>query len=332
MIEAFSSTSVLSEPFFEVPYTVPILINKAFGQCIKTYTERGQAGLLSPLQIRYDQCFENPLIHPGHFNCMISHSRKKGIYRNFYNFRDNAPDTSFSFKVLPNYYEDDQRLTKTFLKFTGTGEPQDIWGFSDGTDDYIKVGRSFARLIRDSSLFYTYARSSEYNEDIASSAVLGGIFFGVIGAAIFGGMTAASTGSKYIIKTKLDLFFGKLIPFDAPDHTRIASTVILYYSKHSAPEVTLCVLVDGAEQCILTPDTFLEIDFSCHYARSYITLTASNGAQSIQNIPLELNKTSVYLVKLRKDRTFQVNMLHDQMKSDMLEKKTEEKTKCSVDL
>ena len=158
------------------------------------------------------------------------------------------------------------------------------------------------------------------------------MFFGVVGAALFGGLTAATTNSKYIIKTKVDPYYGKLVPFEKGDYTRIASTVVFYYSKLSVPGVTLSVLVDGSEKCILTPDTYLKMDFSCQYPEANITLIASNGAQSVQVIPLELNKTTIYLVKLFKDRTYSFNKLFDQMKTDYLKKKTSENTKCSVNL
>ena len=330
--EEFTAMATPAKFYFEAGQTIPFLVTEAFDQCFAKYSERLQKGLIVPLPVSEQQVNENPLVQPGHYRCLIQKERKKGIYLSFYDFRENLVDTSFHFTIHPNYNNDNPELTQTYLKYKGESPPKDIWGFSDGEGDFIKVGRSFCRLTSDSNIFFTYTRSSEYAQDITSSAVFGGLFFGVVGAALFGGLTAISTNSKYIIKTKVDPFIGKLVPFESSDYTRIASTVVFYYSKLSLPDVTLSVLVDGREKCILTPDTFLKMDFSCHYPEANITLAASNGVTSVQVIPLELNKTAVYLVKLLKDRTFLFNKLHGELKTDYLSKKKSGITKCSVNL
>jgi len=330
--EEFTAMAAPSKFYFEADQTIPFLVTEAFDQCFLKYTERLQKGLIVPLMVNDQQVKENSLVQPGHYRCSIHKERKKGIYLSYNDFRDNLVDTNFHFTIHPNYNHDNPELTQTYLKYKGESPPKDIWGFSDGDGDFIKVGRSFCRLTPDSNIFYTYTRSSEYAQDITTSAVFGGLFFGVVGAALFGGLTAATTNSKYIIKTRVDPFYGKLVPFESDDYTRIASTVVFYYSKKSVPDVTLCVLVDGREKCILTPDTYLEMDFSCHYPEANITLVASNGVRSVQVIPLELNKTTVYLVKLLKDRTFLFNKLHGELKTDYLSKKKSGITKCSVNL
>jgi hypothetical protein len=331
-IEEFTAMATPSKFYFDAGQTIPFLVKEAFDQCFSIYMERLQKGLMVPLMVNAWQMKENPLVQPGHYRCSTDKERKKGIYLSFYDFRDNIVDTSFQFTIHHNYNNENPELTQTYLKYKGESPPKDIWGFSDGDGDFVKVGRSFCRLTLDSNIFYSYTRSAEYAQDIATSAVFGGLFFGVVGAAMFGGLTAATTNSKYIIKTKVDLFNGKLLPFEAGDYTRISSTVVFYYSKLSAPDVTLSVLVDGREVCILTPDTYLEMDFSCHYPEANITLVASNGARSAQIIPLDFNKTTIYLVKLFKDRTFLFNKLFDQMKTDYLKKKKSGITKCSVNL
>jgi len=330
--EEFTAMATSAKFYYEADLTIPSLVTEAFDQCFSKYSERLQKGLIVQLQVNEQQVSENPLVQPDHYRCSIQKERKKGIYLSFYDFRDNLVDTSFHFTIHHNYNEENPNLTQTHLKYKGESPPNDVWGFSDGESDFIKVGRSFCRLTLDSNIFYTYTHSSEYASDITSSAVLGGLFFGVIGAAVFGGLTAATTDSKYIIKTKVDPYYGKLVPFETGDYTRIASTVVFYYSKLSVPDVTLSVLVDGREKCILTPDTYLKMDFSCHYPEANITLIASNGVRSVQVIPLELNKTTFYLVKLYKDRTFLFNKLHDQMKTDYLNKKKAGNTKCSLNL
>jgi hypothetical protein len=330
--EEFTAQTTATKFYFDAEQTIPFLVKEAFDQCFSRYSERLQKGLIVPLLVNEQQINENPLVQPGHYQCSIHKERKKGIYLSFYDFRDNLVDTNFHFTIHHNYNNDNPDLTRTHLKYKGGSPPETIWGFSDGDGDFIKVGSSFCRLTLDSNIFYTYTRSSEYAQDITSSAIFGGLFFGVVGAALLGGLTAATTNSKYIIKTKVDPYYGKLVPFETGDYTRIASAVVLYYSKLSVPDVTLSVWVDGREKCILTPDTYLKMDFSCHYSEAIITLVASNGARSVQVIPLELNKTKVYLVKLFNDRTFMFNKLHDQMKTDYLNKKKPENTKCSVNL
>jgi hypothetical protein len=330
--EDFTAGVTPTKLFYEADLTLPSLIVEAFDQCFTQYAERLKKGWIVPLRVNQQQAKENPLIMPGHNECTIHKERIKGIYLSFYDFRDGLVDTTFHFTIHHNYNNDNPDLTTTWLKYKGKSPPNDIWGFSDGDGDFIKVGRSFCRLTLDSNIFHAHTRSAEYAEDITSSAVFGGILFGVVGAAVFGGLTAATADSKYLIKTKVDFFYGKLVPFETGNYTKISSTLIFYYSKLSEKGVTVSVYVDDQLQCVMPPHSFLTLDLSCRHPQAKIRLVASNGATSEEEIPLKLTKTKVYLVKVKDEKNLLFNQLHDQMKRDMLHERETAKTRFVVDL
>ncbi len=332
LIEDLTSAVTISVEQQFYPRGLGKIIVNGFDSSFSQYDKRSRLGLLVPTIITSEQLKENPVYKPGYYRCFSGKKNRKGVYRTFFDFRDNLPDTSLEFKVFHDYNKNHPKLSKAYLKFTKDSKPGKVWGFYEGDSVYINGGRSYSLLTYEGDQFITYHRSSEYSRDVASAAIFGGIFGGLLGASLLGGLAAVSSDPDLIVKFRLDLFDGKLLLNDAPDYTMISSKVVFFLSKKSDPHATLSVFVDGQPQCEMKPGNYFTLDLSCHYSAANIKLVSSTGGESSRKIPLKLFKTEVYLLKVKKNNVVLSNRLNNQMKTDLLKSRTKENTVCHAEL
>jgi hypothetical protein len=332
LTEDFTSAVTVSEVQHFHPKNLGQLMVNAFDSGFSQYLKRLKLGLLVPVMITPEQLRENPLSQPGYYKCFTAKKPRKGLYRTFFDFRDNLPDTSFDFKILHDYNKNHPKLSRAYLKFSEGSKPGKFWGFCEGDSVYFNGGRSFSLLTHEGDQYTTYNRSSDYSRDVASAAIIGGIFGGFLGASLFGGIAAVSSDPDLMVKFRLDLFDGKLLPCDARDYTMVSSTIIFFLSKVSDPGATLSVFVDGQLRCEMKPGNYFTLDISCHYSIANIKLVSSTGGEVTEQLEANLLKTEVYLLKVKKDHTIFTGRLFDQMKTDMLKERTKENTVCRAEL
>ena len=332
MQEDFTTSVSLQEERKHIPASLPGIIARAFDEAFSQYISGKAAGLTLRAPCTREHLDENPFQKPGYFRCFAGKNPRKGLYRTWFDFRDNLPDTTTGFKAIHYYNQDNPRLSKAFLKFPKGVEPVEVWGFCEGDSVYVFGGRSFSLLEREGDLFITWSRSSEYTRDVVSAAIFGWFFAGLAGASLTGGIAALSSDPDQAEKLKLDLFNGKLLPVNATDYTMISSRVVFFLSKVSDPGATLDVYVDGQKHCGLNPGTYLTLDLSCHHTLAAVKLVSSAGGEKMLNIPLQLFKTEVYLLKANRNHLVSADHLHDQMKKDILWSRTREKTPCRAEI
>ncbi|MEI6900540.1 MAG: hypothetical protein WCL00_11735, partial [Bacteroidota bacterium] len=183
-LEDFTANVSRSKLLYEVEVTVPSLIREGIETCFKQYLDRKTKGLLFPLEVSQNELSRNPLNHPESAKCYTNTRKRKGIYHTYYDFRENNPDTSYHFTVIHDYNTEDLRLVKSYLKFKGKSTEKGIWGFCDGDGDFIQNRNSYCRVLSDSTGFFAFTLSAQYYEDLNSSAILGGVLFGAMGAAL----------------------------------------------------------------------------------------------------------------------------------------------------
>jgi hypothetical protein len=96
---------------------------------------------LEELNSRNNENFELTILNTGQY--------KKGAYRNFEEFKNNAPSISF-FEFKKGEMGD-----ILYIKENGEEYPsRNVWGFSDGTVLYINSGNKFSQLIKVEKTFY----------------------------------------------------------------------------------------------------------------------------------------------------------------------------------
>jgi hypothetical protein len=332
LTEDFSSAVSVSvvQDFF--PKNLVKMLVNGFDSSMSQYNKRSALGLLMPTVITPEQLKEDPTYKPGYYKFLSGKKSGKGLYRTWFDFRDNLPDTTLDFKIFHDYNKNQPKLSKAYLKFPEGSKPEKYWGFYEGDSVYFNGGRSYSLLRPEGDLMINYGRSPEYAREVASAAVWGGIMFGIIGASVFGGLTATSSDYNMIDKYKLDPFNGKLLPYDAKDYTLISSNVIFFLSKVSDPNVSLSVYVDGQLQCTMKPGDYFTLDLSCHHTSADIKLVSSSRGEIVKQIPLRLFKSSLYLLKVKKNHSVVINLLYDQMKTDIMKGKTKENTICRVEV
>jgi len=332
MKEDFTSVISVSAEQHSFPKGLAKIITDAFDQSNIQYLDRLKTGMLTQSIITPGQLKENPIYKPGYFRCYTGKNHRKGIYHTYLDFRDNVPDTSLDFEIFHDYNPGHPKLSRAYLNFSPGSKPAKCWGFCEGDSVYFNAGKSYSLLKKEGDQFITYSRSSEYTRDVVSAAIFGSVFGGLIGASLIGGVAAVSSDPNMIEKFRLDLFDGKLQPFEAKDYTMISSTLVFFLSKTSDPAAVLSLFVDGKLQCEMKPGNYFTLDLSCHYSNANVKLVSSTGGEVTEQLDAKLLKTEVYLLKVKKDRTIFTGRLFDQMKTDMLKERTKENTVCRVEL
>ncbi|MFZ4523067.1 MAG: hypothetical protein ACOYNC_15260 [Bacteroidales bacterium] len=332
LMEDFTSSATLEIFQKNIPASFGEVVAKAFDQCFSQYADRKAKGLTRPKIITTEQLKGNPINRQECFSCFSAKKPPKALYYSFADFRDNTPDTIPEFKILHDYNAGTPALSKAFLKFPKGSDIKEVWGFCEGDSIYFNNGRSYSLLSSEDDFFVTYGKSAEYSRDVTSAAIFGGIFGGIIGASLIGGAAAVSSDPNAIEKLRLDLFSGKLLPFDATDYTRINSRAVFFLSKVSDPAASLAVYINGEQLCDMKPGNFVSVDLSCHHPVAKVRLVSSTGGETSEDIPLELFHTDVFLLRVEKDHDVTISKMHDQMKKDMLKKRTKENTVCKAEL
>lgn len=332
LTEDFTSAVTVRKEQQFYPRRLDRLITDAFDSCLSQYDRRARSGLMIPVVIKPSQLNENPTHTAGYFRCYAGKQSGKGIYRTYFDFRDDRPDTTIDFKVFHDYNKNHPRLSKAWLKFPNDPKPGKCWGFYEGDSLYINGGRSYSLLTFEGDQFITYHRSSEYAREVTTAAIIGGVFGGFLGASFLGGLAAVSSDPDVIDKFRLDLFDGRLLSYEATDYTMVSSKVVLFASKKSIPGSTLKVFVDGKFQCELQAGNYSTFDLSCHHTNAKIKIVSSTGSESEIKIPLKLFKTEMYLLKVKKNNVIFTDRLYGQLKSDMLKDMTKENTVFHAEL
>jgi|GEM_PF-2116742 len=293
------------------------------------YTERKEMGLINPRTITPEQLVENPLYSAASFRCFTEHRPCQGIYHSYFDFRDQLPDTTIRFTVHHRYNDQVSRLNSASLKFPDKKEKEKIWGFCTGDSMYMFNGQAYSLLSREGDQLVTWNRPEDYMQDVIPAAIFGGVVGGMIGAGLLGGFVAASSDHRAVQEFRIDLFDGRLYPSDFPDYTTISSTVIFYLSKSSVRDATLDVYVDGKLLCTMTPGGYFILSRSCHFKEATVVFTTPDGTSTQERIPLELYATDLYLLKVRKNGSVQFTFPNDEIKKDILKRRTPENTLCN---
>jgi hypothetical protein len=331
LTEEYTASDTQQKLQVSLDVTLPQLIYDAIDGCFRSYSKMKSQNSVPGIRITPAQLKENPYAGRDHFYCFGKHRCRKGIYHTFFDFRDDLPDTSHSFKIFYDINTKTPKLTKAILIFPKGEIQEKFWGFCTGDSVYMHAGNSYMLLTREGNQFTTFRRSDEYNKDVVSSAIFGSVFFGLVGATVFGGIAAATSKANEVEKYRLDLFDGTLFPYEMGDYTYISSNVVLFLSKVSAPSATLKVFADDQYLCDLSPGKYSVLRLSCHHSTLKLKFVSSTGGEVSEAIDLHFLKNDAYLLRVMKDKSIVFNNLFDQVKKDILQQRTTENTTCTTE-
>lgn len=183
------------------------------------------------------------------FAVQAANPPRRGFYRSFQEFRDNAP-------TEPNQPFLVKHIAHTGKRWAGTDEIQidylfldaahparavptgDLWGLSDGKELFIAYRNRFYQLQASADgRTYTFMGPPVFNPQVANARAAAAVAGGLIGAAIAG----AALGPDVMALHELHLASGRVVPAeqtgqtDADGFTRAPDTARVYVYRRGTP-------------------------------------------------------------------------------------------------
>jgi len=310
-----AACSVNSKDQEKLPSSV---VANAFQKVFAQFHNRYSKGLvneklLSPIDLTY-----NPFEDSTYINNLLSEKRVCiGIFKTYYDFRDNTPDTSINFKI--KYKHKETELSDIMLyraiPYTLENEKIDtIWGFSDGKNVYWKVNGSFYLLEKDEKSFYIgMVRDSKTSYAAIGAAVgagagmyyggdyIGGTF-GVIGGSLVGGLLGAASGE--LVKVDLNFATGTSDSYLHSSQKKVESNLLFYASNYNKSEIKLSL--NGEYCCTLLPDTWAVVSLPSSIEIINASFTPPNSSETNIEIIPSLYKTDYYFCIEKKKKPLRV--------------------------
>jgi hypothetical protein len=157
-------------------YTMNIIT--AFEISINQYLERKNSRKLNENNMRETALFENPLVKKIDYPVNKIQKFKKGIYDSFYDFRDYTIDSLSNFNV--NYKYKKNKIIKASISGISDDRANEIWGFSDGEQNFCQLGGIFYPLIYEDSIFSI----NNYPKETTNSTYPDLFLFGLFGVLV----------------------------------------------------------------------------------------------------------------------------------------------------
>jgi len=288
----------------------------AFETSINQYLERKNSGIINNNKINITVLSENPLANKSEYQINKIQKFRKGIYYSFYDFRDYNIDTLSYFTVI--YQDKKNRTGEASIREVNDDTLKEIWGFSDGEQNYCRLGSSFYPLIHEDSLFSVNNYPKETTNSIYP--VFGS--FGLIGAvagSLFASANDGETGtfrSNTHEKYSLNLNNEKFYPSNEPSELKIQGNIVIISTQFNKADSKLEVYVDGNKKCDLTKATYYKYDFNSTKKEFEICIVFNGEKFCYTSKPLLFNSEMILLIiKGNKVVIEKVNMY---IKSDLI--------------
>jgi hypothetical protein len=212
----------------------------------------------------------------------------RGIYSTFFDFRDYTPDTIRQFSVK---YKGDKNSSRiAVLKGINNKKIKDVWGFSDGDQNYVRWGNEFFSIHKEGDIFSIYNYPPDFESKIAMSQVLGGLFFSSMYMA----------GVKKI-KYNIDLSISRFYPQGNSQELMIESRIIILSSQYNDVDKEIELFINDKRCGILNSGTYSVLRFDSNVKDVDICLSLNGENICINSQPVLFN-TYLYLAKIKGDK------------------------------
>ncbi|MFT3885555.1 MAG: hypothetical protein QM724_09030 [Flavobacteriales bacterium] len=288
-------------------------IHAALADGMLRFAEEARLGRLWDCPVPLRDLYKAPLPLRSGFAILSGRPPERGLYRSYMAMRDQRPDTATAFEV--KYLSDsDPRLQEAKLKVVGDTLKDDIWGFSDGKDIYMNMGRRFARLTPEQQGFRTWYPGP----NTSNTYVTAGIMFGMIGVLV---AKAAEPGNE-LVPFELDLLTGSMQMAGASNAPGSAeSEHVFVYSRHCALDTVVEMTLFGGEEARLIKGSYHNVRLVPR--AKLVPLELHIGMWPPIIIELDANTvddTQVYLIKVNANGGIAVDHLNRQMAQATLSK------------
>lgn len=297
-IEMLETGTTVEKTGMDVTRHHPVNIANAIAACFKEFNEKRKTGNLLNRVVATSEMKTYPLSGRDY---PVFHARPagKGIYKTFNDFRQVQPQP-MPLCGVEYYRAKDKSVVVADLTCgkTTAKDVYQIWGFNDGTDDYIRIGKSFYQIKNTGEGFRVMAPVVKNNNGAVVGAAAGGIIGGLVGGLI----DAASV--KYS-EYQLDFITGGILPPEEPTYRKIESRLLLCSSRYSRAEMLL--EVEGMEKCRLNPGEYVKMTFPPETTSVSLCIEAANG-RVCDTIPLELFNRTICLLSTFKNKPPKIDL------------------------
>jgi hypothetical protein len=308
-------------------------ISRAFDSCFTEFNRRAAAGKFEERIIPAELLWKDPLSGEKPFPIMEAQSFPRGIYHSFYDFRDDKPDTRINFTVKYDRNKKDSLYVKASADFEENIKKDAIWGFSDGKDVFVRMGKRYVKLSREGNAWVTKCKLGEFDPDVAGvsagaigAAVAAGIMFGALGGAAAGALAGSSaSSSNYLVKLKVDFYTGRPGLFTEPEAFKVEATTLFTLSKATAHGMRACLFINGKYRGSIQTGEYIRIVTPSKVENLDIRLV-SDGVSYSEKIDARLFQTQVFLIKIKKGKSINLLRTFEQVRADLINGMTEENT------
>ncbi len=285
-------------------------IQRALQGFLDLYRDRPSS---TPAEISSEELHTPFLVDAANTAVFASDPPERGLYRDFMQFRMNSPDALVPFALRETVSSPgNMRIVK--LKGFSNAAVDSLWGLSDGGNLYIRVGKEFMKIDRNDLGYRLYVRqASSYDP---SAIVLGGMFFGVVGAGIVG---VATSNKPPPILCDVDMLSGELTPSRPKKAGQDLAWHYFQLSRFTKTADTLVVASDGMEPVTLLKGQWTVLKFPPTADLKKVTITGPWMTETV-SIDTNSDKEYVHLISVNKDGSIQITELKDQLRKSTLDK------------
>ncbi len=271
----------------------PELIAEAIALCFENLYYRHLRSKLKYTEVTEQEIFSKPKLEKEATERLLAVNRNKaGIYNTFYDFQLNTPDTTTHFEVTYKLQSFDEDSLIKSAKIYNSEDSQDldnIWGFNDGKNIFIRVKNRFILLDKDDKGYYISIKVYD-NAQMYYAGLLGGL----IGSSI----TEATTPKT---KVRLNILNGSFEYSQIGEHSspledyNPQTKIILLASRYNNGD--LDVTINDTIHLTLAKGTWYEYSIPPSSIEKPITVTvkSANGLKKVTQITSKANYTDIYL-------------------------------------
>ena len=167
-------------------------IVQALRECFNQFNEKKEFDDLVFQAIDESELNVNP-INKRIYKILNTAQYRKGVYKNFNDFLLASPHQHMPFSI--DYRENKKKKVEYATLLWDSKikkEGKEIWGFSDGRNNYFRIENWYYKISREDSLFLVKAPGFGDGSAVVTGAILGG----VVGALIAEGISSNSHNFK----------------------------------------------------------------------------------------------------------------------------------------
>ncbi len=311
-IEVFQASRYFQIEVLGAPYWHAQNIVDVLQSCFNDYEERKKSNQLKPLAGSINELNYNPIIANRPYPIEKVLKLKKGIYRSFYDLRENTIDTTLKF--YPDYYEEKKGLRRAKLDFVDENvNPEEIYAFCDGRTIFIRGGKKFYEMVDSNGNYYLDRHALDYS-DFSSGMITAGILFGPIGAAIYAA-SAIPSKSKYGYHLNLDL--GTILPAEHHSLTKINAQVYIYNSSFNAVDAKVKLTIGDSLSCSISPNNYYLLEPPLK-GTSIPVCVIFKEQKACLEIPSGSFYKDVYLIRISRKGTLKFDYVSTEKKQSIL--------------